>query len=144
MLYILIAVYPKPLDLQQLLFLDYASVYSGDLGGPESLHTPVPLRGSEYTTRREVIEQGLFLMSTRGFVTVILGQNGIEYCAGENAAAMLGIVSGNYAKKLRARCEWVAETLGSKSALDLQQLFMREGFRWGAEFDLPAIEIIED
>lgn len=144
MLYILMSVYPRTLDLQQLLYLDYASIYSGDLGGPASLHTPVPLRGVEYTTRREVIEQGLYLMSTRGFIDVKICETGIQYQAGENAAAMLGIIGGSYSQKLRERCNWVAMTLGQKTAVELQTLFVREGFRWGAEFVSPSGESNED
>jgi hypothetical protein len=134
MIYILMSVHPRALDLQQLLFLDYAAIYSGDLGGPESLHTPVPLRGAEYTTRRAVIEQGLYLMSLRRFIDVKFGDSGIEYQAGENASAMLGIIGGNYALKLKERSNWVAAHLGSMSAVELQKLFTREGHRWGAEF----------
>lgn len=137
MIYILISVYPRSLDLQQLLFLDYAAIYSGDLGGPESLHTPVPLRGAEYTTRRAVIEQGLYLMSMRRFIDVRFGDSGIEYQAGENASAMLGIVGGRYSLKLKERCSWVATQFGGMSAVDLQKLFTREGHRWGAEFVSP-------
>lgn len=137
------SVFPHTLDLQQLLFLDYAAIYSGDLGGPESLHTPVPLRGAEYTTRREIIEQGLYLMSTRGFVDVVFDKNGIEYTAGENAAAIIGIVGGSYAEKLRDRCKWVAGALGTQSAIELQKLFADVGFRWGAEFVMPTSEVIE-
>lgn len=140
MIYILMSVYPRALDLQQLLFLDYAAIYSGDLGGPESLHTPVPLRGSEYTTRRAVIEQGLYIMSTRGFIDVAFGDSGIEYQAGENASAMLGIIGGSYSLKLKERCNWVATQLANLSAVELQKLFTREGHRWGAEFVFPSSE----
>lgn len=140
MIYLLMSVYPRALDLQQLLFLDYAAIYSGDLGGPESLHTPVPLRGSEYTTRRAVIEQGLYIMSTRRFIDVKFGDSGIEYQAGENATAILGIIGGSYSLKLKERCNWVASHLGNLSAIQLQNLFTREGYRWGAEFVSPSSE----
>ena len=144
MIFILMSVYPRTLDLQQLLFLDYAAIYSGDLGGPESLHTPVPLRGAEYTTRRTIIEQGLYLMSGRRFIDVKFGNSGIEYQAGENATAMLGIIGGNYSQKLKERCSWVAEKLGDKSAVDLQKLFTHEGHRWGAEFVSPSSDFNEE
>lgn len=144
MLYILMSAYPTTFDLQQLVFLDYATIYSGDLDGPESLHTPVPLRGSEYTTRREIIEQGLYLMSTRGFVSVLIGDNGVEYQAGENASAMMGIIGGSYAKKLIKRCAWVSEIFGHKNAIELQNQFTQQGLRWGAEFVLPSKANTED
>ncbi len=66
MVYLLSAMRPGGADLQKLILLDYAVVYSGDLGGPDSLHTPVPYRGSELLSRRTLIEQGLHLMSSRG------------------------------------------------------------------------------
>lgn len=141
MIFILMSVYPRSLDLQQLLFLDYAAIYSGDLGGPESLHTPVPLRGAEYTTRRAIVEQGLYIMSMRRFIDVKFGESGIEYQAGENASAMLGIIGGNYSLKLQERCNWIAKKLASLSAVDLQKLFAHEGHRWGAEFVSPASEV---
>ncbi|MHB1188839.1 ABC-three component system middle component 2 [Thiobacillus sp.] len=47
MAYLLSALAPGGADLQKLVLLDYAIVYSGDLGGPSSLHTPVPYRGAE-------------------------------------------------------------------------------------------------
>ena len=74
MVYLLMALYPRKVDLQRLVYFDYAAIYSADLNGPESLHTPVPLRGGEYTSRREVIEEGLYLMAQRSFVDVEAGE----------------------------------------------------------------------
>lgn len=74
MVYLLQALLPYGADLQKLVLLDYAVVYSADLNGPSSLHTPIPFRGSELMSRRELIEQGLYLMSTRGLVTATWGK----------------------------------------------------------------------
>ncbi|MFY1959003.1 ABC-three component system middle component 2 [Achromobacter xylosoxidans] len=59
MVYLLQALAPYGADLQKLVLLDYAIVYSEDLDGPSSLHTPIPYRGTELMSRRELIEQGL-------------------------------------------------------------------------------------
>jgi hypothetical protein len=138
MVFILMSAYPRSLDLQQLLFLDYAVIYSNDLNGPESLHTPVPLRGAEYMTRRTIIEKGLYMMSIRRFIDVKLGNSGIEYQAGENAAAIMGIIGGAYSLKLKERCAWVSSNLADKSAVELQKIFTNVGHRWGAEFVSPS------
>lgn len=45
MVYLLNSLHPAGADLQKLVLLDYAIVYSNDLGGPPSLHTPVPYSG---------------------------------------------------------------------------------------------------
>ncbi len=41
---ILVAAYPASLDIQRLVEMDYLVVHSGDAGGPESLHVPLPRR----------------------------------------------------------------------------------------------------
>src|SRR4051794_18613760 len=65
---ILEAAFPNSCDLQRLVELDYLVVHSGDVGGPESLHAPLPLRAGELLVRRELIEKGLLLMMSRGLV----------------------------------------------------------------------------
>jgi len=134
MVYLLTALYPRQVDLQRLIYFDYAAIYSADFGGPESLHTPVPLRGGEYASRREVIEEGLYLMAHRSFVDVELGTSGITYCLGENGPSLIGLIGGSYSKRLNERCSWVADTLSGKTDKDLEQIFLTQGVLWGAEF----------
>lgn len=134
MVYLLMALYPRKVDLQRLVYFDYAAIYSADLNGPESLHTPVPLRGGEYTSRREVIEEGLYLMAQRSFVDVEAGPNGISYQLGENGPALVGLIGGEYSRELNKRCQWVASALGDIDDKALERLFGVRGFLWGAEF----------
>jgi len=134
MVYLLMALYPRKLDLQRLVYFDYAAIYSADLDGPESLHTPVPLRGGEYTTRRDVIEEGLYLMTQRSFVDIEAGTNGISYQLGENGPALVGLIGGEYASELTTRCQWVASVLGDLDNQALERLFAVRGYLWGAEF----------
>lgn len=134
MVYLLLALYPRKVDLQRLIYFDYAAIYSADLDGPKSLHTPVPLRGGEYASRRGVIEEGLYLMSSRSFVDVEAGTNGITYHLGENGPSLIGLIGGYYSKELSRRCKWVAEALGDKTDKELEQMFGARGVLWGAEF----------
>ena len=117
MVYLLQSLGPKGADLQKLVLLDYAIVYSADLNGPSSLHTPVPFRGAELLSRRELIEQGLYLMSTRGLVTAFWDENGITYQAGEASRSMTSSLTSKYLRKLEARCDWVAEHFGNAAEL---------------------------
>ncbi|CAH0441073.1 ABC-three component system middle component 2 [Ralstonia pseudosolanacearum] len=112
MVYLLQALVPHGADLQKLVLLDYAIVYSADLNGPSSLHTPIPFRGAELMSRRELIEQGLYVMSTRGLVTAKLGSDGITYFAGEVARTMTGALTSTYLRDLEHRCEWAAQQYG--------------------------------
>lgn len=130
---LLLALYPRRVDLQRLVFFDYAVIYSGDLGGPSSLHTPIPLRGTEYTSRREVIEGALYLMATKAVIDVYADSTGLCYSAGEQAASLVGFLSGDYIRDLKIRCEWVAQIFAEIPEQEITRLFRQQGLVWGTE-----------
>ena len=145
MVYLLCSLRPFGADLQKLVLLDYAIVYSGDLAGPSSLHTPVPYRGSELLSRRELIEQGLYIMSTRGLVDATMDDTGITYVAGPSALAMVGSLTSPYFLELEARCRWAASSFristrwtsrpdsqraATSGALNLEATMAKRGHQW--------------
>ncbi|WP_309881113.1 ABC-three component system middle component 2 [Caballeronia sp. LZ029] len=134
MAFILHALRPRVADLQKLILLDYALIYSGDLGGPGSLHTPIPQRNSEVYTRRDRIEEGLYLMSRKDVVAASFTDEGIVYCAGEHCRQLVFALTSSYARQLETRSAWVANKFGDVSSEELTEIFEREGDRWGAEF----------
>ena len=77
--------FPERLDLNQLVLLDHSVLHSADLGGPESLHPPVPVRASELGVKRQSIEAGLEVMIRAHLAHVGVGDRGIEFWAGEAA-----------------------------------------------------------
>lgn len=135
MVYLLNSLQPAGADLQKLVLLDYAIVYSDDLGGPPSLHTPVPYRGSEYMSRRDLIAQSLHLMSTRGLVAVSMDETGITFFAGDRARSMVGALTSPYLRELEDRCCWAAITFSTLSSKDMTERFAQQGHLWGAEFE---------
>lgn len=135
MVYLLFALRPGGGDLQKLVLLDYAVVYSHDLGGPSSLHTPVPYRNAELFSRRERIEQGLYLMSTRGLVDVVFDEDGMTYVAGPSSFNLVGSLSSKYWRLLHERCLWAAGRFGTATSRELLDLFSDSGHLWGAEIE---------
>lgn len=135
MVYLLLNLNPQDADLQKLVLLDYAIVYSGDLDGPKSLHTPVPYRGGELFSRRELIEQGLYLMSTRGLIDVTVDAAGINYRAGPAALTLVGSLTSDYFLELERRCKWAAEEFANHSSAQLTAQFSERGHLWGAELE---------
>ena len=85
-------------------------------------------------SRREVIEEGLYLMAQRSFVDVEASSSGISYQLGENGPALVGLIGGEYSRDLYNRCQWVASVLGDEDDKALERLFGVRGFLWGAEF----------
>lgn len=143
MVYLLQALAPKGADLQKLVLLDYAIVYSGDLGGPLSLHTPIPFRGAELLSRRELIEQGLYLMSTRGLVDASWDSKGITYHAGELARGLTSALVAPYLLELEKRCFWVAKKYGDTDSMELTAQFAASGHLWGAELETASHQVRE-
>ena len=47
-LMLLAEAFPAGLDLNDLVLLDHGLLHSADLGGPESLHPPLPIRAGEF------------------------------------------------------------------------------------------------
>ncbi len=138
MVYLLSALYPAGADLQKLVLLDYAVVYSGDFNGPLSLHTPVPFRGNELYSRRDLIQMGLHAMSVKGLVRASIGEDGVTYFAGEYARTLIDSVGSTYANELTDRCAWVTAHFGRVDSISLSEYFNKLGHRWGAEIETQS------
>ena len=77
-LIILLNTYPKPIDIQLIVELDYFVLHSADIGGPSSLHAALPYRSGELLIRRGLIENGLMLFISRGLVERVMSSEGIQ------------------------------------------------------------------
>ena len=131
---VLAAAYPRAVDLQRLIAFDHLLVHTGDIGGPSSLHPPVPLRSAELLVRRRLIERALLLMMTRDLVSRHVGPEGIRYVAGENAVLFLGSVQSEYVKGLQDRARWLVDNLGARTEVELRIVLRRFFDKWVEEF----------
>lgn len=131
---ILGAAYPQSYDLQRLVAFDYLLVHTSDVGGPESLHPATVMRSAELLVRRELVEKALLLMMTRDLVSREVTDEGIKYCAGDNAATFLSSVSSTYLHALKDRANWLIETLGGYTDLDFRGVMRRFFDEWVEEF----------
>ena len=125
---ILVAAFPRPLDLQRLVVFDHLVVHTGDVGGPDSLHPPVPMRSAEILVRRRLVERGVLLMMGRGLVGRSVDKGGISYRAGDFAETFLLSLAAPYLAALRERTVWVVDSFA-----DLDDAALRE--QVGAVFD---------
>jgi hypothetical protein len=131
---ILAAAYPRSFDLQRLIAFDHLLVHTSDVGGPASLHPPVPLRSAELLVRRKLIERALLLMMTRDLVSREVGPGGIRYTAGENAVPFLAAVQSDYVKALQERAHWLVDQLGVMPDHEFRALMRRLFDHWVEEF----------
>lgn len=131
---ILEACYPKSLDTQRLVELDYLVVHSGDANGPDSLHVALPLRSGELLVRREIVSDGLLLMMSRGLVVREAISEGIVYKAAEAAAPFLASLTSEYIQSLRDRATWAADRFVDLSHQQLREITSELFDSWTTQF----------
>jgi hypothetical protein len=115
--------YPRSLDIQRLVVLDYLVVHSGDLsGGPNSLHPASPLRAGEIAVRGNLIEKGIHLFATKRLLSRVVDEDGISYVAEELAAVFLDAISSRHGKSLRERAAWAVNMTSDLSTPEASSL----------------------
>ncbi len=133
-LMILTEVYPEPLDVNRLVLLDHGVLHSSDLGGPESLHPPLPVRAGELGVKRAAIEGGLQVMIRANLVEMSTSERGIEFIASDKAYSFVSVLASDYATTLHERVGWIFERFGDLSE-DALRAEMRSIFSsWSEEF----------
>lgn len=142
---ILVAAFPRALDLHRLVVFDHLVVHTGDVGGPDSLHPPVPMRSTEILVRRQLIERGLMLMLSRRLLIRSAEECvGIVYRAGDFAETLLDSLSSPYLAALRERTHWVVDTFADLSD---EEINVRTGpifDRWVEQFQVVHKSIAGD
>lgn len=132
---ILEAAFPNRYDLQRLVELDYLVVHSADVGGPASLHAPLPLRAGELLVRRQLVERGLLLMMSKGLIERHAAVDGIEYVAGDIASPYLASLTAPYTLQLRERARWLVDNFAGFTTAELRSLIRRFFEHWTSEFE---------
>lgn len=127
--------YPSSLDLNQLVLLDHGLLHSEDLGGPSSLHPPVPIRSSELGVKRHQLTLGLEVLARVGLADINASVGGIHFTAAEGAHPFLSLLETSYARALAERAGWVVGRYGGLSDADLRQAIRDVSGRWAEEFE---------
>ncbi|HGL4551788.1 TPA: ABC-three component system middle component 2 [Acinetobacter baumannii] len=131
---ILVIAFPTLFDLQRLVEMDYLVVHSGDIGGPKSLHASLPLRAGELLIRRELIENGLNLMISRGLVEKIFKDDGFYYIASENAAPFIQSLTTTYSLQLKERADWVVKQFQTTPTNEIRRITNNLFQQWSSQF----------
>lgn len=134
-LMVLVEAFPKHLDLNRLVLLDHGLLHSADLGGPESLHPPVPIRAGELGIKRELVQGGVEVLVRSGLAQMETGLDGIRFWASENAQGFAGLLETDYAHALSSRASWVVSNYSDLSDEDLREAMRRVSGHWSEEFE---------
>jgi hypothetical protein len=126
---------PQAYDLTHLTWLDHLVVHTGDLaGGPSSLHPDIPQRAGELVVRRQIVEEGLHLMSRLHMIESHYTEEGILYAAREDASLLVQLVRSHYGMGLKSRAGWLIDHVTNSDQEFLAKLIKEKVGRWTAEF----------
>jgi hypothetical protein len=133
-IFLLVAIYPDSVDLEQLIALDHLVVHAEDVGGPGSLHPPTATHATEMLVRRELIHNGLLLMQTRRLVDRIATSDGILYRAGNEAHNFARYLESDYFRKLKGAADYLAFLRGKTGKTGFDQIVHQQLERWAIQF----------
>ncbi|MBO0612788.1 ABC-three component system middle component 2 [Thiothrix fructosivorans] len=71
------------LNLDDLVLLDYALLYSKEFGGPENLHPAMPNHIAEIAQRRESLPDAIQFFVKRGIIDLLIDKSGYYFCSNE-------------------------------------------------------------
>lgn len=106
---LLLAGLGRELDLDELIFLDYAAIYSDDFQGGPSLHPMLMNRVAELVRRREVFPGAIKLFTSRGLITSEVNEQGVRYRITQAGSEFASKLSTEYHGDFRRRTSWVSK-----------------------------------
>jgi hypothetical protein len=133
-IFVLNAIYPETLDLEELVAFDHLVVHSSDVGGPNSLHPATATRATEMLVRRELINGGLLLMQTRSLVERIADSSGFSYRAGQEARNFVSYLTSAYFHDLQEAAMYLAVLRRNVGKVVFENLVGQQLERWAIQF----------
>lgn len=117
-----------------LMILDHMALNTFDIGGPASLHAPVPNRGVQVYSRKELIQASIKLLISKDLLEVVPTGDGIKYAITDFGIKYLTYFESKYFVHLKERVEWVTQNFGSFNDFELNQFVENNLSKWGKEF----------
>lgn len=121
-------------SVYKLMVLDHISLNTYDVGGPASLHAPIPNRGVQIYSRKEILNESLKLLISKDLIALIPSKNGLLYEITENGISYLKYFESKYFNQLKDKVEWTTEKFGNSTDNDLKTFVKQNLSKWGEEF----------
>lgn len=143
-LVVLTVSFPRELDIDRIVLMDYCLLRSEDLGGPPSVLPAIATRGGELGIKRTVLEHGIQVMLRAGLIDVVVSSKGLNYRASEAAAPFLRLVSSPLLDKLRQAAEWAVGDFGDLPTTGIRERIQLVANQWGEQWTDDSDEIGDD
>ena len=135
-LFILSATHINGMNLQRIVYYDYATTHLNDVFPKEdkSLHPSTPFRFSEWITRKDILRLGLSDMIKKGLVDVKLASQGFLFQANSLTRYFIGQFQSDYSHQLNFHAQKVAKIFDSLSDIEIESLLTENIRGHGGDF----------
>lgn len=124
----------KRSSIYKLMVLDHISLNTYDVGGPASLHAPIPNRGVQIYSRKEILNESIKLLMSKDLISLVPSKNGLLYEITNNGINYLSYFESKYFNQLKNKVEWTTEKFGNFTDEDLKMYVNQNLSKWGEEF----------
>lgn len=126
--------FEKALSINNLILLDYLTLYTKDAGGPENLHPIFPYRTTQILIKRDSMQTALNKLISKELLKVNLNSKGIYYSPTELTKPFIEHFESDYSTSLKEKIEWVFQKFGNYNENDLESYINDNIENWGNEF----------
>lgn len=123
-----------PMDVDRLMYFDYLCLHTRDIDGPESLHAPIPNRGVQVYSKRELIRKGISVLVSKELIDVAPDETGFCFQINEAGIKFLSFFQTTYFVELVERAFWVANKFSNLPTPNLRMIIDEKIPHWGSEF----------
>ncbi|CAL2087962.1 ABC-three component system middle component 2 [Tenacibaculum sp. 190524A02b] len=124
----------KRSSIYKLMVLDHISLNTYDVGGPASLHAPIPNRGVQIYSRKEILNESIKLLISKDLISLVPSINGLLYEIANNGINYLSYFESKYFNQLKDKVEWTTKKFGNFTDEDLKTYVNQNLSKWGEEF----------
>lgn len=128
------------LDIERLMYFDYLSLNSSDVGGPESLSPPIPNRRLQVYARKELIRSGLVILLSKELIELTSSDQGFGYKITDAGTKFLSLFSTNYFFELVKRSNWLFLSFKGVGLFELRNYIEINIPNWGTDLIEPQTE----
>lgn len=121
-------------SIDEIMIIDHLALNTFDVGGPVSLHAPIPNRGVQVYSKKQILNKSIQLLLSKELITISATSNGFEYLINESGKNYLKFFESKYFQLLNERVQWVNENFGQKNEVQLKNIVNQNLAKWGEEF----------
>lgn len=141
---ILNTAFPNQLDIDSLIYYDFFTLHTSDIGGSESMHPPVPNRFGELSVKRNIVEKSLKFLILKGLVECKFTDKGIKYVASDLTTPFIDSLNEKYSMNYIASFNWVYSKFRDYTFKELHSYVIQNQINWGSEISYYTTGLINE